>query len=217
MNPKFLNYDFDYLFFTNNLDNYLINNNSIWKYYKIPKNIQKLSPSMQNRYLKINANKFLPSIYNFSIYIDGNIVIINDINELLNKLNAKYGHYNFYLPIHPKRDCIYKEAKAVLKRRKDDKNKVDSQIEKIKKDGFPKNFGLSENNILIRNHKDPIIIKFMEKWWKMINKGSKRDQLSFMYISWKYNFKNFVLIERKLLKKYFNIIRNHRKTFKNLK
>ena len=54
---------------------------------------------MQNRYLKINANKFLPSIYNFSIYIDGNIVIINDINELLNKLNAKYGHYNFYLPI----------------------------------------------------------------------------------------------------------------------
>jgi hypothetical protein len=57
----------------------------------------------------------------------------------------------------------------------------------------------------------------MEKWWKMINKGSKRDQLSFMYISWKYNFKNFVLIERKLLRKYFNIIRNHRKTFKNLK
>ena len=87
----------------------------------------------------------------------------------------------------------------------------------IKNDGFPEHYGLSENNILIRNHKDPITIKFMEKWWKMINKGSKRDQLSFMYISWKYNFKNFVLIERKLLRKYFKIIRNHRKTFKIVK
>ena len=52
----------------------------------------------------------------------------------------------------------------------------------------------------------------MNKWWKIIKKGSKRDQLSFMYISWKYNFKNFVLIDRKLLRKYFIIIRKHRKT-----
>ena len=140
-------------------------------------------------------------------------MIINDINKLLNELSEKYGHYNFYLPIHPERNCIYEEAKAVLKHRRDNKNNVNSQIEKIKNDGFPEHYGLSENNILIRNHKDPITIKFMEKWWKMINKGSKRDQLSFMYISWKYKFKNFALIERKLLRKYFNIIRKHRKTF----
>ena len=53
----------------------------------------------------------------------------------------------------------------------------------------------------------------MKKWWKMIKKGSKRDQLSFMYISWKYKIKNFALIERKLLRKYFNIIKRHKKTF----
>ena len=54
----------------------------------------------------------------------------------------------------------------------------------------------------------------MKKWWEIINKGSKRDQLSFIYISWKYNFTNFAFIERKLLRKYFKIIRRHKKTFR---
>ena len=102
MNPKFLNYDFDYLFYTNKIENYLYDNNSIWQYYNIPKEIKKLKPSKQNRYLKINAHKYLPFFYKFSIYIDGNIIIINDINLLLKQLNSKYENINFYVPIHPK-------------------------------------------------------------------------------------------------------------------
>ena len=214
LNPKFLNYDFDYLFYTNNINKILHINYSIWQYYKIPEKINylKLNPTKQNRCLKLNAYKYLPNNYNFSIYIDGNIIIIKDINLLLNKLIKKYKDINFFVPIHPDRDCIYEEAKAVLKYKKDIYKNVNQQIKKIKKDGFPKHYGLSENNILIRKHKDPIIIKFMKKWWKMIKKGSKRDQLSFIYISWKYNFTNFAFIERRLIKNYFKIIRNHKKT-----
>jgi hypothetical protein len=214
LNPKFLNYDFDYLFYTNNITNYLLLNNSIWLYYIIPEEIKNLTPSKQNRYLKINAYKYLPNKYNLSIYIDGNIVIINDINLLLKKLYEKHGNLNFYIPIHPERDCIYDEANAVLKLRRDKSKNVTPQIKKIKNDGFPAHYGLSENNVLIRNHKKPIIIEFMKKWWEIINKGSKRDQLSFIYISWKYNFTNFAFIERKLLRKYFKIIRRHKKTFR---
>ena len=214
LNPKFINYDFDYLFYTNNIDFYLYNNNSIWQYYKIPEKITnlKLGPAKQNRYLKINAYKYLPNHYNFSVYIDGNIIIINDINLLLNQLKKQYKDINFFVPIHPERDCIYDEAKVVLKLRKDKSKYVKPQIKKIKDDGFPMHYGLSENNILIRNHKDPNLIKFMKKWWKMVKKGSKRDQLSFIYISWKYNFTNFVFIERKLIKYYFKIIRKHKYT-----
>ena len=162
--------------------------------------------------MKINAYKYLPNHYNFSVYIDGNIIIINDINLLLNQLKKQYKDINFFVPIHPERDCIYDEAKVVLKLRKDKSKYVKPQIKKIKDDGFPTHYGLSENNILIRNHKDPNLIKFMKKWWKIVKKGSKRDQLSFIYISWKYNFTNFVFIERKLIKNYFKIIRKHRYT-----
>ena len=58
-------------------------------------------------------------------------MIINDINEFLNKINEKYGHFNFYLPIHPERDCIYEEAKAVLKHRRDNAKSVSAQFKKL--------------------------------------------------------------------------------------
>ena len=109
---------------------------------------------------------------------------------------------------------IYKEAKVVLNRRKDRPKYVNPQIKKIKEEGFPKHYGLSENNILLRNHKEQNTIQFMNKWWEMVYKGRKRDQLSLIYISWKYNFTNFTYIERKLLKKFFKIIRRHKNTFK---
>ena len=51
----------------------------------------------------------------------------------------------------------------------------------------------------------------MNEWWKIISNGSKRDQLSLMYILWKYNFTNFSFIERKLIEKYFKIKRKHKK------
>ena len=131
--------------------------------------------------MKINAYKYLPNHYYFSVYIDGNIIIINDINLLLNQLKKQYKDINFFVPIHPERNCIYDEAKVVLKLRKDKSKNVKPQIKKIKDDGFPEHYGLSENNILIRNHKNPNLIKFMKKWWKMVKKGSKRDQLSYIY------------------------------------
>jgi len=99
-----------------------------------------------------------------------------------------------------------------LNRRKDKSKYVKPQIKKIKDDGFPKHYGLSENNILIRNHKAPNVIKLWKNGWKIVKKGSKRDQLSFTYISWKYNFTNFCFIERKLIKYYFKIIRKHKYT-----
>ncbi len=73
-----------YLYYTNKLNNHLYNNNSFWQYIQIPQKISfsKLSPSKQNRCLKINAYKYLLSKYNFSIYIDGNVIIVKDINLL---------------------------------------------------------------------------------------------------------------------------------------
>ena len=53
----------------------------------------------------------------------------------------------------------------------------------------------------------------MNELWNMISKGSKRDQLSLMYIFWKNNFTNFSFIERKLIEKYFYIIKKHKNTF----
>ena len=74
---------------------------------------------------------------------------------------------------------------------------------------FPEHYGLSENNILIRNHKNPNLIKFMKKWWKIVKKGSKRDQLSYIFPG---NIISQIFVLLKENYYYFKIIRKHKYT-----
>ena len=53
---------------------------------------------------------------------------------------------------------------------------------------MPKEFGLFETNVLVREHNDKSCKKIMEEWWNEIKDKSERDQLSFTYILWKNNF-----------------------------
>jgi hypothetical protein len=59
------------------------------------------------------------------------------------------------------------------------------QAEAYFADGFPDSGGLSWNFVLLRNHREPDVVKAMEAWWKEVLKWSKRDQISFNYIAWK--------------------------------
>ena len=182
LKPNYLNYDYDYIFFS---DHYFNDTYTIWEYYPIPNEINKLNLSAVKieRYIKINPHKCLPSKYNFSIFIDGNIIIKKDINLLINDLNKKLGYFHFYVPQHPQRNCLYNEISAVLNLKKDTFSNLFPQIEKFIKDGFPHNFGLPETNVLIRNHFNKNIIKLMNDWWEILYNGSQRDQLSFSYVA----------------------------------
>jgi len=213
--PKFINYDFDYIMYTDNITEYLYNEESIWELYPIPEEIKKLNLSYAKQYrsLKLNPHKYLPNKYNFSIFIDGNIIIKKDINIFINELKKSYGKKNFYLPIHPDRDCIYDETCLNLYFRKDPVEIIIPQISRYIKEGFPSHFGLGENNVLIRNHKNKNIIKLMEFWWNIIYNGCYRDQLSFSYAVWKNNESDFSYFNRKIFNNYFFLIRDHRKTF----
>ena len=202
LKPKYLNYDYDYILFS---DNYFNDDYSIWEFYPIPNEVNKLNLSAVKieRYIKINAHKCLPSKYNFSIFIDGNIIIKNDINLLINELEDKLGKYQFYVPQHPQRNCLYEEIQAVLDLKKDTFSSLFPQIEKFIKDGFPHKFGLPETNVLIRYHLKPNIIKLMNDWWKILYSGSHRDQLSFSYVAWKNINIKFAYFNNKIYKQYF--------------
>jgi hypothetical protein len=59
------------------------------------------------------------------------------------------------------------------------------QMERYRKESYPKNNGLCACTILLRRHNSPDIIEAMENWWQEISNGSFRDQLSFNYIAHK--------------------------------
>lgn len=169
--------DYDYICFTNNPD---IKSDS-WIIKPIPKLV--LSNQKKQRYVKMHPHKLLPE-YDYSIYVDANIDILKDPTPLI------HNEYFLQIPMHPDRNCLYKEYKACVIIKKDTLTNMKPQIDRYREEGFPEKYGLTQNNIIFRKHNDPKCIELMELWWKEVFKGSYRDQISFEYVLWKFRKTN---------------------------
>nr|WP_314522792.1 glycosyltransferase domain-containing protein [uncultured Lelliottia sp.] len=185
-----------YICFTNNKS---ITSNS-WQIKYINDDI---SNHMLNRKIKFFPHVYLKN-YDYSLYIDGNIIIKKDLFNFFKKYCTK--DLIMALPNHLDRTCIYSEASICKLQKKDEPSKIDSQMEDYRREGFPINYGLFENNIILRNHNSADLNRIMESWWGEINKYSKRDQLSLCYCLWKNNVKITTLVESSRIKNpYFDI------------
>ena len=154
---------------------------------------------------KVLPHRYLKD-YEYSIFIDGNMTIVGNIDELIEKyLNdsnvAFFSHANNVLD---SRNCPYDEANFILEAGarnyhlnpsrgkltyKDDPNIIEKQMKRYESEGFPKNNGLITGMVILRRHNESDCIQAMEDWWTEIKYNSKRDQLSFNYVAWKNNLK----------------------------
>jgi hypothetical protein len=158
--------------------------------------IHKVIPLYKDNTRTARKYKVLPhrfvSEYDYSVWIDGNFVVIGDFRQLIDDSVMKvYDHTSCY----DLRNCVYEEANAIFrlgqepgKKFKDNPFTIKSQMERYISDGYPQNNGLLSSGVLFRKHNDSDVIKTMENWWTEIKYGSKRDQLSFNYVSWKNKF-----------------------------
>lgn len=183
LEPVFQNPNYDYYVITDKE----VSKNSVWKKKDISYlNIDNLSNSEKNRFVKLHPHLFLKE-YDYSLYIDGNIRIMADIQPLIEDMDKRI----LGVHRHDVRNCIYTEANVIMleKRFEKIKNEVNKQIIAYSNEGFPKHQGLYENPILIRKHNDKKCIDIMELWWSQLEQFSKRDQLSLPYVLWKNNIK----------------------------
>lgn len=182
-NHSFVNNEWDYVCFTDDLK---IKNkeNSIWEIRQIK--YSEMDDVRNQRWHKLHPHVLFPE-YEESLWVDANIDIINggvfDDIEKIKEKNEKIA-----ITKHPARNCLYDELEACLAIHKDNEDLMKRQIELIKKDDFPKDFGLFETNFIYRKHLDEKIIKIMGDWWHWIKNYSRRDQLSLTYVLWKNNF-----------------------------
>ena len=88
---------------------------------------------------------------------------------------------------HPCRTCIYKEAKLLLDLGWGIPERINLQMERYKQAGFPVNYGLSACGIIGRRNNDGVS-RHNELWWKEVENGAHRDQLSFDYVRWLLKF-----------------------------
>jgi len=125
------------------------------------------------------------SNYEYNIWIDGNIHLKKDISCFLGDL-ANRKDLIFAYP-HPVRDCVYEEAETCITLKRDSVEIIRKQVDRYKLLGYPEHNGLLETGVLFRKNL-PETVRFMKLWWEEVKNYSIRDQLSFNFLIWKYNF-----------------------------
>lgn len=173
--------DWDYILFTDNSKLISLGRFAHWTVK--PLQFNKLTNVKNARWHKVNAHKLFPD-YNCSLWIDAQIIVNN--NNLINLCDDLFSRNVLCAtPAHPVRKCIYDEAVVIKEHNIDFANIVNSEVRYLRAHRYPANQGLSETNIVFRQHNK--IKSALRLWWRMIKKFSKRDQLSFNYAIWKTN------------------------------
>ena len=196
--PEVIPVGYDFVCFTNNTNF----KSDIWDIRLVPPlytdgaRSAKRYKTLPHRYLKE---------YDESIWIDVDVKIKKDPSELVDTLlsdsnlailnhelcgRTVTGNMNV-------RKCVYEEAKFIQwlgdqnpkKEYKDNMNIIHSQVDRYRKEGYPENNGLARATVIFRRHNEEDVITNSEGWWTEIKYGSKRDQISFNYVAWKYNLK----------------------------
>jgi hypothetical protein len=129
---------------------------------------------------KILPHLHLPD-YDWSLWVDANFKIVGDLGPLIDEHLAKGPHFAFR---HYKRACAYEEPEACIRHGKDDAGRLRDQARRYRSLGMPEGLPVASNAVVLRRHNEPDVIELMEAWWREIQLGVRRDQVSFPYILW---------------------------------
>ena len=160
----------------------------VWKIEIVDLNGQ--SPSLVNRKIKLLYPYSELSDYDYSLYIDGSMMIKKDVRSFLQKyLSDDLVMMNFR---HPQNDCLFEEIRTCLKRGNADPIMLRKQYDDYKNAGMPEHAGLSDNKIILRNHHSKLGKQLMEDWFYHVVNYSGRDQTCLSYVLYvnqvKYSF-----------------------------
>jgi len=180
LQPKVVDDRFDYVLFSNDFKE---TKQGVWTVREIPRVVDNDNKRL-SRYPKTHPETLLAD-YKASLYIDANIQILDQwvydrFIELYNQ-NIEFAGIKLVLT---GRDCIYEHSFDMCQALLEHDYVAIRQCHRLHALGFPRHFGLNENNVLFRIHNDKMKATD-EEWWDWILNYSSRDQFSFMYCLWK--------------------------------
>jgi len=175
----------DYICFTDNKNL----KSKIWTINVI--DTQGKNPSIMNREIKLLYPYSVLSDYDYSLYVDGSIMIKGDVMDFLSPyLGNKPILMNFK---HPNNNCIYKEIDNLIAKGFN-KEVLEKQYRTYVQENMPNNFGLSDNKIILRDNHSDEGSHMMNEWFDEVINYSGRDQTCLSYVLYKhgrkYNFFN---------------------------
>lgn len=181
LQPLEIDERFDYILFSNDISLPTI---GVWKVRTIPIVVQNDNKRL-SRYPKSHPEALLCD-YKASLYIDANIQIKD--NWIYDRVIELFDNGIEYAGIKmavSNRDCIYEHAIDMCVMGVEHDYVAIRQCHELWKRGFPRHFGLNENNVIYRCHTERMK-QADEEWWWWITNYSFRDQFSYMFCLWKY-------------------------------
>jgi hypothetical protein len=176
IDPPFVSAECDYVCFTDNS----FSRSDIWKIREFDEYFP--DPTMTAKKPKILPHRYFPD-YEYSVWVDGNMSIIGDIRELIERY---LGRKPMALYRHPEgRSSIYEEAEACVRLGKDDKDIIERQMNRYRMEGYSYEQGIPAAMVVLRRHRARKVVDTMEDWWQEVLSFSRRDQLSFHFVAWK--------------------------------
>ena len=173
----------------NNIDYYIITDqpvsaDSAWKPIDLSPYLGLLAQKTnveKNRWFKMHPHEIFPD-YNYSIYIDGNVVPVTDFTELVNRM----GEPGIAMFWHSYNNCVYQEAyynRYSVK--KISNEELEKHIAYLRQQKMPEDFGMTTCNVIVRDHRSELCRKLMDDWWHEFITHCRRDMISFPYVVWK--------------------------------
>lgn len=176
--PKYVSPNWEYVCFTDQP----ITQAGIWQIQPLKK-IFAGHPTLTSRWHKTHPHRLFPAV-EFSVYLDANLQITGRHLESRCQTFIKESVL-IALPPHPDRTCAYDEMTKCIQTNRDRVQKIKKVEKHLCAEGFPKQQGLYENNLVFRAHHHPQITRLNTDWWTFLHDYSHRDQLTLTFLLWK--------------------------------
>ena len=181
------------------------------------------NPKHQNRFYKILPHR-IPEIaqYEYSLYIDGSINIIGNLQQWSHTILESKPTMAIYT--HSKRSSVSEEIISIAQRKQAPLRELAGFVDQLQTNQWIGCDQLFDCSLLLRNSHNEEIVKIMETWWRLFLEGPKRDQLHFPRACAENNFAPLTLAAngKRLDERYFvferhiNDNRWHRFWIKNI-
>ena len=171
--------NWDYVCFSDNEE--LISQQIVGVWEIRPLAYSEKDHTRNNRYHKLFPHVLFPE-YETSVYIDGNINVLT--SYLFDEISRRQS--TILLPLMLTFRCLYQTEQWLIDNGADEQL-VRRQFDIYRQEGFPPDYGMFENNIIYRVHKDAEVQNMMSEWWGWICDYCQRDQASLAYIFWKHH------------------------------
>lgn len=131
-------------------------------------------PTRTARYIKTHPHTLLAE-YDLAIWADANVMVLGDFRTSIANFLAS-GRCVGAFP-HPMRTSVVDEIEACSTFNKDEPEILDSKRQECSRSDDD---DLIESGFMIFDLRDEKTSRFLDRWWSLIDRGSKRDQLSIM-------------------------------------